>query len=114
MNFNFAGWSIALDSVYEHESTGWIFEELGKYSSSHIQINISATNSCKTTNSRQLNKTKEKQFRQCKPSKRMIQHLINNINLSYSSLHLFMKHAAEHIPTLNLFDADISVCLRQR
>merc|ERR1719479_97094 len=49
-----------------------------------------------------------------KPSRRMINYLVNNVRLSYATLETFLKLAAEHITSLNVSSIDVKICLDQR
>ena len=113
------GWAIAIDSIWDNTSTNFMFKDIEDIShhkhphSENIIENVLLVES-NTHNKRISESKKTKNKKRTKPSRRMINFLVNNVRLSYATLETFLKLAAEHITSLNVTSIDVKMCLDQR
>ena len=113
------GWAIAIDSIWDNTSTNFMFKDIDDISlhkhrhSENIIENVLLGES-NTHNKRISESKKTKNKKRTKPSRRMINYLVNNVRLSYATLETFLKLAAEHITSLNVTAIDVKMCLDQR
>ena len=112
------GWAIAIDSIWDNTSTSFISKDIEDMSLHHYPHNENVIeNLLEESNTHNVHiseskKTKKK--KRTKPSRRMINYLVNNVRLSFATLETFLKLAAEHITTLNITAIDVKMCLDQR
>ena len=113
------GWAIAIDCIWDNTSTNFIFKDIEDISlhkhphSENITEDVLLGES-NTHNKRISESKKTKNKKRTKPSRRMINYLVNNVRLSCATLEIFLKLAAEHITTLNITAIDVKMCLDQR
>ena len=113
------GWAIAIDSIWDNTSTSFIskdIEDMSLHKHPHNEniIENLLLEESNTHNEHNSESKKTKQKKRAKPSRRMINYLVNNVRLSCATLQTFLKLAAEHITTLNITAIDVKMCLDQR
>ena len=113
------GWAIAIDSIWDNTSTNFIFKDIEDISLHKHPLSENITEDVllgesNTHNKRISESKKTKNKKRTKPSRRMINYLVNNVRLSYATLETFLKLAAEHITSLNVSSIDVKICLDQR
>ena len=112
------GWAIAIDSIWDNTSTSFIskdIEDMSLHKHPHnedIIENLLLKES--NTHNEHISESKKTKKKRAKPSRRMINYLVNNVRLSCATLEIFLKLAAEHITTLNITAIDVKMCLDQR
>ena len=113
------GWAIAIDSIWDNTSTSFISKDiedisLHKHPHNENVIENLLLEESNTHNVHISESKKTKKKKRAKPSRRMINYLVNNVRLSFATLESFLKLAAEHITTLNITAIDVKMCLDQR
>ena len=111
------GWAIAIDSIWDNTSTSFIskdIEDISLHKHPHNEDIIENLLEESSIHNGHISESKKTKKKRAKPSRRMINYLVNNVRLSCATLETFLKLAAEHITTLNITAIDVKMCLDQR
>ena len=110
-----AGWAITLDNLWDNEALRWKLKELNHMSEHQVERDFNnSIHYTEMQKERHFYKEFKESIKLIKPSKRMLNNLLNNIRISVKCLEKFLRISAEHIPTLDLSEEHILLQLEQR